>query len=325
VPEPAVAQVASAATGTAPSRPAWSGASPAGSSRPGYLPTEPPPATRLPAPSEWKWRDDPAPRRDDPAPREAAADKPAASFTARGDSGSAVAADPPSVPADDLSVQDQTMIFRQPDQTMIFRVQPAADPEKPAASTPPASTPPASIAEPEPSPAEPAPAADAPAADSTAAEDTAAAADNDAADNDAADTDAESATPASAAEPAAGTSASAGSEPAPPADDTEPADEPAPPADEPEPADDVTTITKAAAPASDADPASGLEVTVVPGVPRYHRTTCILIRFMGDSDLDKVTVAAAKEAGCTPCRACLPDQPEGSPELPGAAEPEPQA
>ena len=64
---------------------------------------------------------------------------------------------------------------------------------------------------------------------------------------------------------------------------------------------------------------------MVPGVPRYHRTTCILIRFMGDSDLDKVTVAAAKEAGCTPCRACLPDQPEGSPELPGAAEPEPQA
>jgi hypothetical protein len=333
VPEPAVAQVASAATGTAPSRPAWSGASPASpasSSRPGYLPTEPPPATRPPAPSEWKWRDDPAPRRDDPAPREAAADKPAASFTARGDSGSAVAADPPSVPADDLSVQDQTMIFRQPDQTMIFRVQPAADPEKPAASTPPASTPPASIAEPEPSPAEPAPAADAPAADapaadSTAAEDTAAAADNDAADNDAADTDAESATPASAAEPAAGTSASAGSEPAPPADDTEPADEPAPPADEPEPADDVTTITKAAAPASDADPASGLEVTVVPGVPRYHKASCILIRFMGDSDLDKMTVAGAREAGCTPCRACLPDQSEESPELSGAPEPEPQA
>jgi hypothetical protein len=79
--------------------------------------------------------------------------------------------------------------------------------------------------------------------------------------------------------------------------------------------DEATTITKAVAPASGA--ASDLEVTevtVVPGVPRYHRASCILIRFMGDSDLDKMTVAAAKEAGCTPCRACLPDQPEESPE-----------
>ena len=56
------------------------------------------------------------------------------------------------------------------------------------------------------------------------------------------------------------------------------------------------------------------EVTVVPGVPRYHKAHCILIRFMGDSDLDKMTRAAAREAGCTPCRACLPDQPERSPE-----------
>jgi hypothetical protein len=57
-----------------------------------------------------------------------------------------------------------------------------------------------------------------------------------------------------------------------------------------------------------------MEVTVVPGVPRYHKARCILIRFMGDSDLDKMTLAAATEAGCTPCRACLPDQPGKSPE-----------
>jgi hypothetical protein len=50
------------------------------------------------------------------------------------------------------------------------------------------------------------------------------------------------------------------------------------------------------------------EVTVVPGVPRYHNTQCILIRFMGDDDLEKMTLAEAKNAGCTPCRACLPDQ-----------------
>ena len=61
-------------------------------------------------------------------------------------------------------------------------------------------------------------------------------------------------------------------------------------------------------------PDPGLEVTVVPGVPRYHNARCILIRFMGDSDLDRMTLAAARDAGCTPCRACLPDQPEKSPE-----------
>jgi hypothetical protein len=48
-------------------------------------------------------------------------------------------------------------------------------------------------------------------------------------------------------------------------------------------------------------------VTVVPGVPRYHKSECILIRFMGDADLQKMTIAAAREAGCTPCRACQPD------------------
>jgi hypothetical protein len=66
--------------------------------------------------------------------------------------------------------------------------------------------------------------------------------------------------------------------------------------------------------AGPAGPDPGMEVTVVPGVPRYHNASCILIRFMGDSDLDKMTRAAAREAGCTPCRACLPDQPEKSPE-----------
>ncbi|HEU5387488.1 MAG TPA: hypothetical protein VFV73_16445 [Streptosporangiaceae bacterium] len=244
-PEPA-APATAAAAGTTAGRPAWSGAVPVGSSRPAYLPPEPPPATRPPAPSEWKWRDD-------PAPREAAAEKPA--------------------PDEDLSVQDQTMIFRQPDQTMIFRAQPSV------------STPAASTAEPEPSPAAAPPPGD----------------------DDAEPAPADEVTTVASTTP----EADAG-----PADKAVPADEAAP-ADEPEPADDATTITKAAASASDT--ASDLEVTVVPGVPRYHKGTCILIRFMGDSDLDKMTVAAARDAGCTPCRACLPD------ELPGAAEPEPQA
>jgi predicted flap endonuclease-1-like 5' DNA nuclease len=66
--------------------------------------------------------------------------------------------------------------------------------------------------------------------------------------------------------------------------------------------------------AEPAGPDPSMEVTVVPGVPRYHNAHCILIRFMGDSDLDKMTLAAARDVGCTPCRACLPDQPEKSPE-----------
>ncbi len=48
-------------------------------------------------------------------------------------------------------------------------------------------------------------------------------------------------------------------------------------------------------------------VTVVPGVPRYHKNDCLLIRFMGDSDLQKIPVEAAKKNGCTPCRACHTD------------------
>jgi nicotinate-nucleotide--dimethylbenzimidazole phosphoribosyltransferase len=68
------------------------------------------------------------------------------------------------------------------------------------------------------------------------------------------------------------------------------------------------------APADDAAPEAAAvgdplrEVTVVPGVPRYHNAQCILIRFMGEGDLEKMTLADARKAGCTPCRACLPDQ-----------------
>ena len=63
-----------------------------------------------------------------------------------------------------------------------------------------------------------------------------------------------------------------------------------------------------------AGPDPNMEITVVPGVPRYHNARCILIRFMGENDLDKMTLAAAREIGCTPCRACLPDEPNRSPE-----------
>ena len=55
----------------------------------------------------------------------------------------------------------------------------------------------------------------------------------------------------------------------------------------------------------DAAPEAAL-VAVVPGVPRYHRTDCVLIRFMPEGDVRKLSVEAAKDTGCTPCAACQP-------------------
>jgi len=51
------------------------------------------------------------------------------------------------------------------------------------------------------------------------------------------------------------------------------------------------------------------EVTVVPGVPRYHRRGCILIRFLSDGDLETTTPRQAQAAGSVPCKACQPDGP----------------
>jgi hypothetical protein len=51
------------------------------------------------------------------------------------------------------------------------------------------------------------------------------------------------------------------------------------------------------------------EVTVVPGVPRYHRRGCILIRFLSDGDLETTTRPEAEAAGLVPCKACQPDKP----------------
>jgi hypothetical protein len=56
----------------------------------------------------------------------------------------------------------------------------------------------------------------------------------------------------------------------------------------------------------DAVPGADL-VTVVPGVPRYHRADCVLIRFMPEGDVRKLSIAAAKDTGCTPCAACQPE------------------
>jgi hypothetical protein len=49
-------------------------------------------------------------------------------------------------------------------------------------------------------------------------------------------------------------------------------------------------------------------VAVIRGVPRYHKPDCVLIRFMPEGDSQKLSVAEAKKAGCTPCTACEPQE-----------------
>jgi hypothetical protein len=49
-------------------------------------------------------------------------------------------------------------------------------------------------------------------------------------------------------------------------------------------------------------------VFVVPGITRYHREGCILIRFLGADDLERMTKAEAETADCVPCKACQPDK-----------------
>ena len=80
---------------------------------------------------------------------------------------------------------------------------------------------------------------------------------------------------------------------------------------EPGPSADAATggadAEKAAATDAGSSEGSPKQVTVVQGVPRYHKEDCILIRFMADDDVQKMTIRQATEAGCTPCRACHPD------------------
>ena len=63
---------------------------------------------------------------------------------------------------------------------------------------------------------------------------------------------------------------------------------------------------------SGATPLDG-EVTIVPGVSRYHRRGCILIRFLSDGDLETMTRGEAETAGSIPCKACQPDKPLSQP------------
>jgi hypothetical protein len=61
-----------------------------------------------------------------------------------------------------------------------------------------------------------------------------------------------------------------------------------------------------AATTADPVPGAGL-VSVIRGVPRYHDAECVLIRFMPEGDIQKLSIPEAKELGCTPCAACQPE------------------
>ncbi len=49
-----------------------------------------------------------------------------------------------------------------------------------------------------------------------------------------------------------------------------------------------------------------VQVLVVPGIARFHQTDCILIRFLGEDDLQRMSREEAVAAGCAACRACRP-------------------
>jgi hypothetical protein len=54
------------------------------------------------------------------------------------------------------------------------------------------------------------------------------------------------------------------------------------------------------------DAPADTQVMVVPGIARYHQADCILIRFLGEDDLQRMSREDAEAAGCAACRACRP-------------------
>jgi hypothetical protein len=85
--------------------------------------------------------------------------------------------------------------------------------------------------------------------------------------------------------------------------------EPAKPADPARPADSHAEQAAGASPSAEPAADNGTQpVRVVPGIARYHRDNCILIRFLAVEDLEIMTREAATESGCVPCKACQPDK-----------------
>ncbi len=80
------------------------------------------------------------------------------------------------------------------------------------------------------------------------------------------------------------------------------------------PASPAAAGTAPTAGGTDAAPALGPddEVLVVPGIARYHKADCILIRFLSEDDLEVTSRRDAEATGCAPCRACRPDRPSAA-------------
>ena len=76
----------------------------------------------------------------------------------------------------------------------------------------------------------------------------------------------------------------------------------------PETGDAAAAQAGATGPGLDSAVSGDGQVTVVPGIARYHRTGCILIRFLGPEDLETMSRQAAESSDFVPCKACKPDQ-----------------
>jgi hypothetical protein len=78
----------------------------------------------------------------------------------------------------------------------------------------------------------------------------------------------------------------------------------------------VTTAsakTAAAAGAAGSAQNGSSQVMLVPGIARYHRRDCILIRFLSQEDLEIMPRRTAEARGCVPCKACKPDRAPAQP------------
>jgi len=53
---------------------------------------------------------------------------------------------------------------------------------------------------------------------------------------------------------------------------------------------------------------SSIMVRIVPGITRYHKEDCLLIRFLAADDLEVMSLKSATDEGYFACKACKPDQ-----------------
>lgn len=53
---------------------------------------------------------------------------------------------------------------------------------------------------------------------------------------------------------------------------------------------------------------SSIMVRIVPGITRYHKEDCLLIRFLAEDDLEVMSLKSANDEGYFACKACKPDQ-----------------